>query len=99
MNIQYIRDKYRVPAKRGGCVRTNYGRNVTEGRITGTPRSHVRLNMVTADGQKLCLHPFELDYLVDDQWVSGKDLQTKYDAAWDRINESFNQWLKSTKTT
>jgi hypothetical protein len=59
MGIQWIRDNYRVPAKRGGRVKYTghmFGLMPKFGTITGARNSHLRIRI---DGQKhsLPFHP------------------------------------------
>lgn len=45
MSMQYIRDYYRVPAKRGGRVEYTGGGKATTGTITGTSGARLRVRM------------------------------------------------------
>lgn len=49
MSMQYIRDYYRVPAKRGGRVEYNGDGKATTGTITGAEGARLRIRM---DGEK-----------------------------------------------
>lgn len=65
MSLQYIREHYGVPAKRGGRVKyTGSSRRGPEfGTITGANGAHVRIRI---DGEKLAgnYHPtYALEYL------------------------------------
>lgn len=66
MSMQYIRDAYGVPAKRGGRVRyTPYGNRYMahEGVIVGSRGAHLRVRM--GDEKKAGIyHPtWEMEYL------------------------------------
>jgi len=86
-----IRKRYAVPAKRGMQARDIY--NGTTGVITGAPRSYMRVNIRDTNGKTQSYHPFELDYLVDNEWVNGKALQHKYDSRWDEWNKRANELI------
>lgn len=58
MSMSYIRNHYKVPAKRGLRVRFQ-GRS---GVITGTVDAHLRVRM--DDGERVTLHPtWQVEYL------------------------------------
>lgn len=59
MSIEYVRNTYGVPARRGGRVRTRAG-------LLGTITSATNYVMVRLDGGRrraMPYHPTELDYL------------------------------------
>ncbi|MBF6277033.1 hypothetical protein [Nocardia nova] len=63
MSMQWVRDNYRVPAKRGGRVRYTGDRTPQLGTITGTVHGSLRIRL---DGEKNSApyHPtWELEYL------------------------------------
>lgn len=64
MSMEYIRETYGVPAKKGGRVKYTNGSGVaTEGVITGTHGAYIKVKM---DGDKLseCYHPtYNIEYL------------------------------------
>jgi hypothetical protein len=86
-----IRKRYSVPAKRGMQARFIYGGHT--GVVTGAPRSRMRVNIRCADGKTRSCHPFELDYLVDGEWVRGEALKNKYDGRWDAWNKRANELI------
>lgn len=63
MSMQWVRDNYRVPAKRGGRVRYTGERTPQLGTITGTKGPYLRIRL---DGERrpIPFHPtWELEYL------------------------------------
>lgn len=92
MGMKEIRERYAVPAKRGAVVRYEG----VQLHITGSMKGYHRLNIRGWVGKELHIgkgiHPFDLDYLVDGEWVSGETLKQKYDERW----RQFNQRLKGT---
>jgi len=63
MSLQYIRDTYGVPAKRGGRVEYTPNGNRTRGTITGSSGQYLRVRL---DGSKHSgrFHPtWEMRYL------------------------------------
>ncbi len=65
MSMQYIRNYYGVPAKRGGRVRYTGEDKPVEGTITSANGPHLRIRL---DGTtySLIFHPtWELEYLTD----------------------------------
>lgn len=73
--IQYIRDKYRLSVKIGDAVRLN-GVDV---KVVWAPAPYLTIRL--PNGKKETRHPFDFDYCIDGQWVSGDALKCKYDAA------------------
>jgi hypothetical protein len=66
MSMQYIRDYYGVPAKRGGRVIYTGGRFPLTGTIVGSRNAHLRIRL---DGEKRIsdFHPtWELKYIDQD---------------------------------
>jgi hypothetical protein len=70
MSMAYIRDHYKVPAKRGGRVRYSGnpgGQPPVDGTITASDGAHLRIRL---DGNKhsYVFHPtWKLEYLEDDE--------------------------------
>lgn len=63
MSMKYIRERYGVPAKKGGRVRYTGGDKPIEGTITSTDGPHLRIRL---DGNRWVdyFHPvWELEYL------------------------------------
>lgn len=84
--MQQIRQQYGVPAKRGMQVRTS---NNVRGRILSASKTHAHL-FVMCDGNKHRVHPFDLDYLVEGEWVFGCELRKLLNARWEQFNERLN---------
>jgi hypothetical protein len=80
-SLQYIRDYYRVPATRGGIVRVRA--NARVGTIAGTDQQWLRVHV---DGHAGNYHPYDLDYLVDGDWIASEPIRAAHDRAWDRFN-------------
>ena len=60
--MEYIRNHYGVPAKRGGRVVYTGGRDPIHGTIVGTSGPHLKIR--TDDGKTGCYHPtWEIEYL------------------------------------
>lgn len=85
MSIQHIRDKYRLPVKIGTTVRLNE----QEVKVIWSPDAYLTIRL--PDGKKETRHPFDFDYLIDGEWVSGGELQRRYDASWDAWNGKAKQ--------
>jgi hypothetical protein len=86
MSTGELRKYYGVPAKRGMEARErDRGRNPHHGVITGTYHQYVCFRRY-GEVKSRQYHPFELDYLVCDEWILGADLQAKHDAKWDAFN-------------
>ena len=66
MSVQYIRDTYGVPVKRGQMVRTAQGEHLAVTRCT-----HYVHARPFGGGFVRRFHPRDLDYWVDGVWVSG----------------------------
>ena len=65
MSMEYIRDYYRVPAKRGGRVKYTGQANPKEGTIVGSNGGHLKIRL---DGEEHAwtFHPtWEIEYLED----------------------------------
>lgn len=92
-----IRKRYAVPAKRG--MQARYIKGGYDGVITGSPRNHMRVNIRINDSKVYSFHPFELDYLVDGEWVSGEALQKRYDGRWDLWNKRANELIAAKNTS
>jgi hypothetical protein len=80
---------YKVPAKRGQTVRYRMTKNIYHtGRITAASRHGYCLNVWLIDANiRITVHPFDLDYLIDEEWVTGDSLLDKFNAriaAWNR---------------
>lgn len=74
-NMQYIRDTYGVPAKRGARVEYTGGKEARKGTITGAGGCGI---LVRLDGDKhsLPFHPtWELRYLTANDQASGGSIQ------------------------
>jgi len=72
MSLQYIRDAYGVPAKRGGRIEYTGSRVKVQGTITGAsgPRIRVRLD---GDTHSVAFHPtWEIRYLDATRCVEGE---------------------------
>lgn len=82
MSMESIRKQYRVPAKRGMLVRCVYSRR--ECKITSATRGGSHLRVRYHNGVQEYRHPFEVDYFVDGEWVSGKEKQQVYDRVLDK---------------
>jgi hypothetical protein len=85
--MQQIRDYYKVPAKRGMRVRYIEG---FEGQITRSHGMHIGFRSDNS-GKVFRVHPYELDYWHDGEWVIGKVLQKQHDDIWDRFNSGGKQ--------
>jgi len=80
MAIQQVRSKYRLSVKRGDTVRYRDKEVI----VMSSPSMYLKARF--PDGHTLVLHPFDLDYRIDGEWVSGAELKRRYDEAWDRWN-------------
>lgn len=71
MSMQWVRDSYGVPAKRGGRVRVTFGlgpefmKNTDLYNMTGTITKATQYVFVRLDGEKWShrFHPLDLEYL------------------------------------
>lgn len=62
MSLDYIRDHYAVPAKRGGRIRFTGSSPAQDGRILGAKGQYLSVRF--DDGSKGILHPtWEVEYL------------------------------------
>ena len=86
MSIQQIRDYYRVPATQGCTVRVQFNGQV--GTITSAYGFYLRAKV---DGHVGIYHPYDLDYLVDDEWVDSNPIREAHNRAWDQFNRSFSE--------
>jgi hypothetical protein len=71
MSMEYIRDAYGVPAKRGGRVKFTGGDAETTGTITGARGHYLRIRL---DGHKrtMSYHPtWEIEYTAPNDQGSG----------------------------
>jgi hypothetical protein len=82
MGIQQIRDYYRIPATRGCTVRVRI--NDKPGTITSAYGFRLRVNV---DGRVGIYHPYDLDYLVDDEWLDSKPVRDTHEALWGEFNK------------
>lgn len=80
MSIQHIRDKYRLPVKVGSTVRLD-GQDV---KVIHAPFAY--LTVLLQNGKKETRHPFDFDYMINGQWISGDQLKRQYDYGWDVWN-------------
>lgn len=64
MSMEYIRETYRVPAKKGGRVKyINDSGVTTEGTITGTHGAYIKVK-IDGDKHSDCYHPrHNIEYL------------------------------------
>jgi hypothetical protein len=93
--MQYIKDKYGIPVKRGMTVRNK--RNGI-GRITScTHYVFVRHE----DSRRVCYHPGDLDYRIDDTWFMGDEYIDRFNfkiEAWNAaMNRRFSENSESSK--
>lgn len=63
MSMKYIRDYYKVPAKRGGRIRWHKSRASIDGTIVGSKGQHLRVRF--DDNQRIyTMHPtWDVEYL------------------------------------
>ena len=76
-NMQYVRDTYGVPAKRGARVEYTGGSTPRQGTITGTGGCGISIRL---DGDKISLpyHPtWKLRYLPPNAALTGADGDTE----------------------
>lgn len=63
MSLQYIRDTYGVPAKRGGRIEYMANGSAIQGTITGSRGAHIRVRL-DGDKRSLLFHPtWKIRYL------------------------------------
>ena len=86
MGMQQIRDYYRVPATPGRTIRVQF--NGQTGTITSAYGFYLRAKV---DGQVGIYHPYDLDYLVDDEWIDSNPIREAHNRAWDQFNRSFSE--------
>lgn len=89
MGMQQIRDYYRVPATRGLTVRVQF--NGQTGTITSAYGFHLRAKV---DGRVGIYHPYDLDYLVDDEWIDSNPIREAHNRAWDQFNRKLSGDLR-----
>jgi len=71
MSLQYIRDTYSVPAKRGGRVEYMGNRTKIQGTITGARGPLIRIRL-DGDTHSVVFHPtWKLRYLDDVRRIRG----------------------------
>ena len=86
MSIKHVREKYRLPIKIGSWVRLD-GFKV---QIIWAPDAYLTVRKIS--GKTETRHPFDFDYYIDGEWVSGEVLKREYDARWDAWNKQ--GWAK-----
>jgi len=84
--MKLVRSTYRVPAYRGQRVRDKYMES--EGTITSSDGMHLRVRF--DNGSTAKYHPFDLDYQIDGDWMTGDWLKHLYDDRIDRQNKRWN---------